>query len=150
MKNKQIHKMHGLSKHPLYMIWVDMIRRCYHKDRNAYKFYGAKGISVCDEWLDISNFVKDMEDSYHKNMTIDRINPKGNYCKENCRWLSKSEQQSNKSNNVKFKGETATQASKRLGGNRNTVRMRTGYMGWSLEKAFTTPIRHRKLSINLA
>jgi hypothetical protein len=68
----------------------------------VYKYYGGKGIKICDEWLkDFSSFyVWAAENGYKENLTLDRIDNDGNYCPENCRWVSQKEQIRNTSRNI--------------------------------------------------
>ena len=86
-------KTHGLCSKDdrLYNIYNAMIHRCYHKNCNGYKYYGARGICVCDEWLNNINSFFDFayKNGYDETKTIDRINSNGNYCPENCRFISK-------------------------------------------------------------
>lgn len=79
-----------------YQIWYDMKRRCNESTRNEYKNYGARGITYDPRWENFTNFWDDMKDSYEDSLTLDRINPNSNYCKENCRWVSRSVQACNK------------------------------------------------------
>ncbi|MCK4819773.1 hypothetical protein KA005_28660 [bacterium] len=77
----------------LYTIWLGMNSRCYYKKAPSYKYYGAKGIQVCPEWRD-SYFafkVWALANGYSGNLTIDRINHKGNYEPSNCQWLTNQE-----------------------------------------------------------
>lgn len=80
----------GLGDHPLYKVWYSMIYRCYHPNSSSFPRYGAKGISVCERWASLRNFINDMRDS--NGYTIDRINPKGDYDPTNCRWASRTTQ----------------------------------------------------------
>jgi len=77
----------------LYRIWVSMKNRCYRASSNAYKYYGGKGIAVCDEWRD--NYVAfkfwAMLSGYQGGLTIDRIDSAGNYEPNNCQWITRSE-----------------------------------------------------------
>lgn len=80
-----------------------MKNRCYDKNYHSYKYYGAKGITVCDEWKnDFMAFRKWMlEHGYDENAprgkcTIDRIDPYGNYCPENCRIVDMATQNKNR------------------------------------------------------
>ena len=75
----------------LYAIYNSMFHRCYHKNNKGYKYYGAKGIRICDEWQkDIKSFFDfAYSHGYDETKTIDRINSNGNYCPENCRFISK-------------------------------------------------------------
>lgn len=86
---------HGLSKHRLYGTWSSMINRCNNKDNHAYKDYGGRGISVCERWLNVANFIEDMYPSYQYGLSIDRINVNGNYEPDNCRWADKRTQTRN-------------------------------------------------------
>lgn len=86
---------HGLTNHRIYPTWNNMISRCNDKKANCYKNYGGRGISVCERWLDISKFIEDMYPTYQEGLTIDRIDVNGNYCKDNCRWTTKTIQSRN-------------------------------------------------------
>lgn len=78
----------GRTEHYLYSTWSNMKQRCYNPKNTNYYKYGAKGITICDEWLnDFWAFVEDMGDR-PEGYTLDRINTYGNYCKSNCRWAS--------------------------------------------------------------
>jgi len=83
--------------HPLYVTYSDMRRRCYMSQNRNFKYYGARGINVCDRWLeDFWAFVSDMGDKPTPKHTLDRINNDGNYEPSNCRWATQSEQLKNR------------------------------------------------------
>ena len=102
---------HGMCGKPVYKSWHMMLQRCTNKNNAAYKSYGARGISVCEEWRDFTKFLADMGNP-DKGMTIDRIDVNGNYCKENCKWSTMKEQSNNRRTNVfiTYKGEKKTLA----------------------------------------
>ena len=76
-----------------YSSYRGMMDRCYRKKASNYKFYGARGIKVCEEWHDIQEFEKWVENSgYQEGLTLDRINPNGNYEPNNCRWTNRKAQ----------------------------------------------------------
>ena len=79
-------RKHSLSNHRLYSIWTGIIRRCTDTNDIKYKDYGGRGISVCDRWLSVDNFIDDMYPTFAEGLTIDRINVNSNYEKSNCRW----------------------------------------------------------------
>ena len=84
---------HGLSKHRLYYVLKDMIARCYDKTHHKYYNYGARGIDVCDEWLDhesgITNFYNwSIENGYEEGLQLDRFDNELGYSPENCRWVT--------------------------------------------------------------
>lgn len=88
MKQKQ-------SRHPLYFTWYNMVRRTSDIKDRRYSDYGGRGISVCDRWRNINNFVEDMYDTYSPDMSLDRIDNNGNYELSNCRWATKEVQARN-------------------------------------------------------
>jgi len=97
VKLKREQRYHGLIKHPLYLCWCNMRRRCLKPDRKEYKNYGGRGIKVCDHWLIFKNFYDDMiEIGWSEGLTLDRINNNGNYEPGNVRWATWKQQARNK------------------------------------------------------
>lgn len=86
-------KTHGCTNTRTFKIWRGMISRCNNIRTASYKYYGGKGIRVCDRWKSFEYFVEDMG-MCPPNLTIDRINPLGNYEPGNCQWITKSENSS--------------------------------------------------------
>jgi hypothetical protein len=134
---------------PTYQTWIDMRRRCYNKSHPAYKWYGARGIVVCQDWSLFSMFLRDMG-CKPDGMSLDRIDNDGGYHKDNCRWTTALEQNNN-SRNVRLltaNGETHSIAewSRLVGINESTISERLKRQ-WSNVDAVSKPAR--KLSIRV-
>jgi hypothetical protein len=81
------------DKHPEYSVYQNMKTRCYNKNRESWQWYGAKGIIVCDRWLEsFWNFLEDMGPRPTSKHSIDRVNPNKNYEPSNCIWATAKEQ----------------------------------------------------------
>lgn len=89
---------HGFSNHKLYFVLQGMIERCTNSNHRAYCRYGARGISVCDEWIKDKNsfFTWAINNGYQEGLSIDRIDNDKGYYPDNCRWTTDSEQNINK------------------------------------------------------
>lgn len=135
--------IHGMARTRIYNTWKNMNRRCKKKGSAHYKLYGGRGIKVCEEWNSFEKFYEDMKDGYTDDLTIDRIDVNGNYCKENCRWITMKEQSNNRRSNhiLEFNGEKLNieQWAKKLGIPRNRLQNRIN-RGWNLELALTNKI----------
>lgn len=85
----------AISKTRLYAIFSGMKQRCYNPKNQRYRWYGAKGITICDEWMAEDGVFRFMEwalnNGYEEHLTIDRINEKGPYSPNNCRWITLNE-----------------------------------------------------------
>ena len=137
---------HKETKIRLYLCWQDMKKRCLNKKNKSFPYYGERGIKVCENWKNSYLTFKKwaIENGYKSTLTLDRISVNKNYSPENCRWATRNQQSKNKRNNIKYKGECASEASERLEGGRNLVSGRV-LNGWSKERAFNTPLRKKKI-----
>ena len=105
------------KKPSLYNSWCGMKARCTNPKNPKYKRYGGRGISVCEEWKDIVNFYNWAKThGWEQGLTIDRIDNDGNYCPENCRWVSRSEN-SRKKRTTKITNDVADEIRKRINEN---------------------------------
>ena len=84
---------HGLSHTRIHTIWCGMKERCQNTNATNYQHYGGKGISVCEEWLHDFKAFYDwaIKNGYEDDLTIDRKDSNGDYCPENCQWITQSE-----------------------------------------------------------
>lgn len=150
-KARNSHTTHGATKienkgtklQKLWVVFRSMRQRCNDLNSNSYQYYGAKGVKVL--WT-FEEFLKDMAGSYSEGLTIGRNDSNGHYCKSNCRWETQAQQNLNYSRNVRisFNGKTQTlmEWQKELGFPRSLLSARLK-LGWSPEKALTTPYTPR-------
>jgi hypothetical protein len=89
----------GGSDSRTYRIWAGMKQRCLNPKTTHYGYYGGRGIKVCERWMDYRNFLADMGEA-PEGLSLDRINPDGNYEPGNCRWATDKVQANNKSRNA--------------------------------------------------
>lgn len=101
-------------KKRMYRVWCHMINRCRNPKELGYERYGAKGITVSEEWQDFEVFYADMKESHKEGLSIDRIDNSKGYSKENCKWSTDHEQSINKgmfkNNTTGFRGVYPTKS----------------------------------------
>ncbi len=123
----------------LYSVWKGMRQRCNTSTSPLYKYYGARGIKVCERWSRFESFLEDMGDRTAEGLSIDRINNDGNYEPSNCRWANQGEQMKNtrKTRFLEAHGKRMHMAAwaRYLGINPATLHERLAK--WPLEKALS-------------
>lgn len=126
-----------------YSIWTDMKTRCYNRNSNRYKRYGARGIKVCDRWLVFANFLTDMGPR-PSGMTLDRINNDRDYSPDNCRWASNHTQirNSSKARMLTHDGFTMciSEWAERTDMPDYVIERRLNQLKWTVERALTEPV----------
>lgn len=138
------HFMKGTS---LYNRWRSMLQRCYYKGHIGHKYYGGRGILVCEEWRKFEIFMQwALSNGYKESLSLDRINVDGNYEPANCRWITMRDQTNNRRCNVFIsldgRRQTVSQWATELNIFPSTLlnRLRSG---WSPEQCLKTPISYR-------
>lgn len=139
---------HGLRKHPLFTVWINMRSRCYNKKATGYEFYGEKGVMVCDEWRQNFKPFYDwaIANGWEAGLEIDK-DIKGDgflYSPENCCFVTGKKNKNNTKRNryLNYNGEVLTMHE--LADKYNlpyTTFQRRLFLGWSIEDAISTPIR---------
>lgn len=138
---------HGASGHPLYGRWRSMLDRCYSPTRGNYKYYGGRGITVCDEWrLDPFSFFSWVESQNPEGVfDVDRRDNDLGYSPGNCRIVSKIDNMRNTRGNrtIDVGGRTLTvaEAAEVYGIPYDCLVQRLNKLGWGAEKAVSTPVR---------
>lgn len=133
----------------LYHIWNGLKMRCQNKNNDRFSAYGGRGITVCAEWAGSFETFRDwaLANGYRDDLSIDRINVNGDYCPENCRWVSMKTQCENRSNNnlLKLDGETQPVSvwAERIGVSADLLYSRKR-KGWTDEQILKTPSRKKK------
>lgn len=83
-------RSHGMHETRQYQCWADMKTRCDNPKNKYYSYYGGRGITYCEKWKTFEGFWEDMKDTYSDDLTLNRRDNDGNYCKENCEWDTKN------------------------------------------------------------
>lgn len=134
----------GRDASPTYSSWCSMLARCENPSNKSYGMYGARGVSVCEEWKDFRNFLRDMGER-PDGTTLDRIDSHGNYVPGNCRWATATEQSRNRDyvRTIEYNGHTKLFIDwcRELGLNYSSTYQRIYCRGWSVEKAFDRQYR---------
>lgn len=134
----------------------EILYRCYSKKDTAYERYGAKGTRVCDEWINnpMNFYIWALNNGYDyvpsnkgiNTISIDRINTRGNYEPNNCRWTTSEEQANNRVSNICINDNgirlTVAQYSEKYNKNSKTIYKRLS-MGWDIQDAISKPIRRK-------
>lgn len=144
-------KMHGhatptYGEHPLYRTWCKMKERCYNPRHDAYRYYGALGVTVCDRWRhDFAVFLADVGDRPTSRHSLDRIDGSKGYEPGNCRWATQTEQCRNRKDTrfVTYQGQkmSLAEAAERSGLPYDTIKRRLSHLGWSEADALSKPVQ---------
>lgn len=146
-RNKIIHRIHGGTNTKLFRIWSGIKTRCNNCHNSNYRYYGAKGIRICPDWENSYETFREwaLSSGYEDGLSIDRIDFNGNYEPSNCRWVAGSVQQRNRSSNriITYNGEShcLSEWAEILGIDSDVLLKRLGSKNFSLEEAFTLPVR---------
>lgn len=141
---------HGMWNTRVYKIWCNMKSRCNNSKLDVYEYYGARGITVCEEWEnDFMSFYKwAMDNGYDEKLTLDRIDVDKNYEPNNCRWVTMKTQANNTRRNhiIEYKGakHTISEWADLVGINKKILAHRLE-RGWEIERALTQKVINRNV-----
>lgn len=140
-----LRRSHNQSKTRLYRIWQGMLKRCFDKNQPGYKDYGAKGISVCNEWRDFNKFYDWSKlNGYNESLSIDRIDNELGYFPENCRWATPREQAINRrTTTLTSDGRPGLLVAEENGISPRLFRSRVD-AGWDIDLAAVKPLMRKK------
>lgn len=137
---------HDMSNSAEYRAYKSAKNRCTNKKVSSYKYYGARGISMCPKWNTFSAFYKDMGSRPSDKHSLDRIDVNKGYSKQNCRWVTRIEQMNNKRSNLVIsilgQKKTLAQWARYSGIDRRTISSRFRKTGRNDESLFT-PVKKR-------
>lgn len=141
---------HGLSGHPLYNVWYQMVARCTNPRDKGYAEYGGRGITVCDAWLQSCEvFYREMSPGYAPGLQMDRRDNDGPYSLSNCRWVTPSHNNRNRRSTrvVEFAGQSrcVTEWAELLNLTRHALSARLNG-GWTIERALTQGVDPERLA----
>ena len=138
-------RTHGMTRTRTYSSWAGMIGRCENPKNDKYRYYGERGIKVCERWHSFELFLTDMGERPTSAHSLDRINNDGDYEPSNCRWALQKTQNRNRRSNVfvEYHGESMCLKdwAQRLGMSYGLLYQRIRRYGWDVEKAFTDPLQ---------
>lgn len=146
---RDLHTTHSLSGHYIYSIWLAIKQRTGNHKHKNFADYGGRGIKMCDRWRESAEaFFADMGERPTPKHTVERRDNDGDYEPGNCYWATRAEQNENtrQTRILEFNGVRLSVGkwAKRLGIQRKTITSRLDRLGWSVERALTTPARPKR------
>ena len=136
------HTKHNIYGYPLYKCWINMKGRCTCPTNKSYKYYGGRGITLCDEWMNdpLAFYNWALENGWRKGLTIERMDVDGPYSPDNCTWATRAQQSNNMRTNHQITYNGRTQNLSQWADELGIPRQRLSYRinkGWPIEKAFS-------------
>ncbi|BAQ14673.1 hypothetical protein CBB2_2563 [Clostridium botulinum] len=121
-KAREANKVHGFTKTSLHNRWKSIKQRCLNPNSQRYKDYGARGITICEEWLDFEKFHEwAIKNGYEENLTLDREDNDRGYCPDNCRWVDYKTNERNRRITVKIEDMTLGEIAEKNGFEYKTI-----------------------------